>query len=124
MDGWCSEEQESFIDGFNHRFSFLPRNAVLQNQPHVQPLFQPGHFFAPQQIHFIPPTPSNNPGKESSKGKANEKQSQNQNLQTGAYRKQKPSACVSCSFRKTEVILSQSARSNLERDLRELQEQL
>ena len=36
----------------------------------LQPLFQPGHFFAPQQVHFAAPTSSNKPSQESSKEKA------------------------------------------------------
>lgn len=63
-----------FRDNLNHRFSFHPTpNAVLQNQP----LFQPGHFFAPQQlrqqVQFSAPTVTNNIAQDSSKEKGREK---------------------------------------------------
>jgi len=39
----------------------------------MQPLFQPGHFFALQQVHFAAPISFNKPSQESSKEKAKEK---------------------------------------------------
>ena len=91
----------------------------------MQPLFQPGHFFAPQQVHFAAPTSSNKPSQESSKEKANEKTKPKPKagrLVRGVD--ETPSSCVGSSFRKTERILHQNAHSDLECDLRGLQEQL